>query len=257
MSEISFNLFSNRFNSSIGVLVNQHSYHQGGFESRQASIQYGYRVLFLEKFFWNIGVGLSYQDLSADLNNFHYEFAPKFSYTLVPPEIINSESVKASYGIILHQAQNKFYVGFSFRDQHLTSLNKTSEKYIRRDPTFSFQGMYSLPITRKMSLFAFASYERIGKLRSFQDSEKTLQEEFSYLFLQANLVTRKMILGTGYKIFFSNYGSMHFRLGILPGKKKRTTIGYSYDMKPFIQYDRIHIIPSHEFYIKRKFTYKQ
>lgn len=255
LGEFSVNRFSTRFSSSIGLFGSYKNFNQESSDIKNAGLQYGYRVYFLNSVFLNFGLGVTASEMNVDINNVHYKYDPKASYTYVPGPMIQNRALRLSYGLIIQEESNGFYGGISVRDHAVyTMLDGIDAITVEQNPTLSLQGMYRVPITRKALFFAFGSYEKTGKLTTTNLGKETiLQPSFHYMFLQGNFYHSEIgSFGIGYKAYFGNYGSTHLRYSLVLGPGGFFTLGYSHDAKPYIQYDRIRLKTSHEVSIKIK-----
>lgn len=256
MIQVDANVFIPRFSSGVGLMMNDQEYIQGGYSSRTYSFQYAYRVIMLDDYFLCLGAGLNYTDSKFDLNNFHYLFSPKTNYPILPSVDVNSIVLTGSFGLIFMKTDSDFYGGISIRDYGIKEFDVMPDApSINKNPTISFQAMKRLALSRKEMFFLFASYEKTGAINGWQwTGEQVIQPSMSYLHFQVNyLHNRKYFIGLGYKAFFKNYGTINYRFSVMPGKKRLNAIGYSYDIKPFIQNDKIQSYSSHEIYYKRTF----
>ena len=255
-NELTYNKFFERINSSFGIISNYNLNHQGLYNSLSEGIQYGYRVFFMERAYLCAGVGITHQRTELDLNNFHYLYEPKRNYLALPEKNIKNESMNTSYGIFLHDWSENQYIGFSVKDQPLTQLKNSGTGNLRTDASFSLQAMKGIPITRTTLLITLLELERSGKTTyTIQDTGTTVLQPASYYFsLQENIYLNKtFMLGFGYKYFSKNYGCFNTRLNFFSLGGLPLLLGFSFDTKPYIQYDKIKFNCSYEFYIKYNF----
>ena len=255
-SELSYNKFFENINSSFGILANYSFDHQGSLSSLSQSLQYGYRVLFLDRFYLCTGLGLNHKTTELDLNNFQYLYEPKRTYLILPEKMITSESSSASAGIFLHDWMENQYLGFSIKDQPVMQLKNSGSGQLQISPSFSIQGMKGIPWTREVLLISLFEIERTGKMvYTIPDTGTTvLHPSYYYFSFQENVyINRLFMFGIGYKYFTKNYGCFNARLNFFKLGDLPLLIGFSVDTKPYIQNDRIKTNSGYEFYLKYSF----
>lgn len=253
--QVDANTYLPRLSSGIGLLYSHAGNIQGGFSETVYSLQLSYRVIMFDDHFLCLSGSLNYQKTEADINNFHYQFDTRSDYTILPEVIAGKTSLTGSFGILFQETTNKFYGGISLRDVNFTDLSYEADNYILKAPVLSVQGMGRIPLSRSKTLFLFGCFEQSGKISySAATGPLQLKPVTASLFFQTNIfIDRKHTLGIGYKYFFGNYGSLNYRYGYMFGKHKKIGVGYSYDVKPYIQFDKLHFWSSHELYCKWTF----
>jgi hypothetical protein len=257
-SVYAFNKFFARINSSIGVYGKYAYGTQSAHQFRSEGIQYSWRIMLLERYFICTGIGVEHSTSTIDLNDIHPLFEPKAIYPVLPQRLVNSETFSTSYGLAFYDLDMRNYVGFSIRQQPLKLLNEKSSAFAEDLPSFSLHGLYHKPITREATLMLFAEIARTGGTQYVAEggAAATLIPSSMYYFIQANIFKRNAgVIGFGYKYFSKNYGCLNFR--VIPWANLTFALGYSFDAKPYIQYDKIHFIASHELLLKIRFPSKQ
>jgi type IX secretion system PorP/SprF family membrane protein len=254
-STLTFNNFFQHINTGIGLIAQYNYGTQNNNFSKTAGLQYAYRILFLEQYYLCAGLSATYTQSQVNMNDLHPGFEPKALYPPLPPHTISSETTQLGYGVAVYNSDTRNYAGFSVRDQPVNVLQAPTCRIYNR-PTYSLHGMHQLPVTRESMLMLFGEISRNGSLVYLGESGKqTLASPYMYFFLQGNFYHRDWgVLGVGYKYFSGHYGMFNFRVCPFAGKLKAFTIGYSYDTKPYIQYDKIHFVSSHEVWLKIKFN---
>lgn len=181
--QFSLNRFFSKINSSIGFSSNYGVNNTKFYESFSNGIQYGYRVLFLEKYFICLGSGISYEKIMIDVNNYHPYYFPKIQFTPKFSSVQSVNKIKGNIGIVFNTADqiNKQYVGLSIKNISLDFIDYNSQ--IDQAYTFSIQGMKSFVVSRNSVLLNFINFERIGRL-SYERLD--LQKAYSYIFVQSN-----------------------------------------------------------------------
>lgn len=256
-SEFAINKFAERLNSSFGIVTHYAFGTQGSSSRFSQQVQYAYRLLFLDDKYLNFGIGMTHEQTAIDVNNFYYKFEPKRDYPASPENIIQSEKINLSAGFIYQSTDPQRYIGFSIRDRTLTDLAATGSRTLHSSPTYSLHSMTMLPFDRETQIIFSLFAEHTGKLSfDIQDTGRTvLHPAYNYFMGQINFYRHKAgIIGLGYKYFSQNYGAFTFRIACFPTFGIPLFIGYGFDTKPYIQYDKIHFYSSHEFYLKFNFS---
>jgi type IX secretion system PorP/SprF family membrane protein len=257
MGQFSINGFSKRMNSGFGISSSYTSFNQQHSAISTASFLYSYRVLFMNNLFIHAGFGASLRNMNMDITNFYFLYDPKRNYVNAPVTLIQTNAITLSGGLIVQERYGKYYAGMSLRDREIHTFVKGYDAMIlKKNPTFSVQGMYNHILTRKLNLVLTGFYEILGQVKTINNGTETILQPTTHVAaLQANTYNPDIgIIGVSYKYFFGNYGSIGFRYARLFGKEKRLTIGYCYEPQMYIQYDKIRFAHSNEIYLKFKLT---
>ncbi len=256
MQQFGINKFIYSINSGFGLIGEKISYRNKAYESKNLGLQYGYRIIFLDDFVFGFGASFSLENTTTDINNFRYRYEPKVSFTEKEVVTHSGNYGKMTAGIIFQEKSNKYCFGLSLKNKEIYSRNDESMGRLYRSPTLIIHASKRFDFDYDY-LFLSVNYERAGKYYFKNGADSLLQNSYNYFLFQTNLIIFKKInLGLGYKIFEGNYGSPHFRIGYSPHVNRVITFGYSYDVLPYIQNDKIHGNSSHEFYLKILLPFK-
>lgn len=253
---ITFNKHIARLNSSFGLTYEKTKYHQIDHQTQRYGLQYAYRVLFMSKYILNFGATVLRNEQETDVTNYDYKFEPKKTYENLEKTFASKNSFQLNYGFIFQEKTNQFSAGFCYQMNSLNYGVKESNLTLHQGDSWKIHSMFRF---ESLDGYFFLSgiVEHVNASSVDGATEKMLTPEGTNFQLQANLhFTQKLNLGLGYKHFEGNYGVPFYRLSISPDKNRVITFGYSYDVLPYIQYDRLNFYSSHELYIKLLLPYR-
>lgn len=253
-STLFYNPYFERIHSGLSFNLTYKRHDDTKLENKSASVRYAYKIIFLERFYWCIGAGLNYENEVIDVHNYHVKYEPKKSFPVMPSNRLGTENINADIGLLFLDPIGNQFIGVSYRRIPVYDLsNPVMPGQIINSEQLSVHGRGKYTVTRSSLLLLYLSYEYTGKTEKFmlKDSPRetvipafsTFAAGLSYFF------DKNKLIGIGYKLFPGNYGSFNYNFVLAP-KGTRMSIGYSFDTKVYIQYDKIHFNNSHEFFVK-------
>jgi type IX secretion system PorP/SprF family membrane protein len=243
-----YNHYFPKIHSGLGVNLGYTAYNHNKFASRTAAIRYAYKILFLERFYLCAGLGVNYENEKIDVNNYRIKYEPKKNFAESPSRFWYSENITGEAGLLFLDPSTNQFAGVSFKTISLYNLD--TSKYNSFEPAghISVHGRGRYLVTRKTMLLIYLNYEHTWET-SFNNLGKTIPAYSGYMANLSFFFDRNKLIGVGYKYFPDNYGSLNYHFAYAPANT-RITLGYSFDTKAYIQYDKIHFNNSHEFFLK-------
>ncbi len=239
MGSLSANFFFPKHSHSLGVFSDANSSWNNTFNQWSAGLRWGYRVLFLEKYYLCAGIGVRYTDLNMPVYYLYDAIGPDFAPTPLPQ---GKRSITTDYGLMFHATTGR-YLGLSLKDVLIPVLEDDSSSIFAPGKTLGIQALHNINVSREAKLMFFLGIDRGGSIEGVRGNFTLWQLQMNYYQHNA------FVLGMGYKRVGMHYGMMNYRFALLPWKGK-VMIGYSFDSKPYINNNKIHWNSSHEIMLK-------